>query len=105
MRGAVFDQAHPERGPDRRLTLRQAMDRAADELQRQPPKSPLVEASIWVIFGDINLGLGEPEVARKHWWCPTVIARCWEGLKSLSRAERRSFGADGARPLACFGLW
>jgi serine/threonine protein kinase len=62
----VLEQADPYHEPNRELTVRTLLDRAAQRLEEHQEMPPLVKASIGQTIGSVYLGLGEmPEAERQ----------------------------------------
>lgn len=62
----LFAQANPQNQPDRELTVRALLDRAAPQIQARFAGRPLVEATIHTTLGQIYHKLGETEPADQH---------------------------------------
>jgi serine/threonine protein kinase/tetratricopeptide (TPR) repeat protein len=62
----VLEQADPHHEPDRNLTVRTLLDRAASRLEGQAEMPPKVEASIRETMGRTYWALGEFEKAEPH---------------------------------------
>lgn len=62
----LFAQANPHEEPNRNVTLRAVVDRAAKKLDAQSIHRPSVEAAIRTTIGETYRGLGEYELSLKH---------------------------------------
>jgi serine/threonine protein kinase/tetratricopeptide (TPR) repeat protein len=68
----VLEQADPNHEPDRDLTVRALLDKAADRLERNTELLPRTEAAIRQTVGKIYWGLGEQKKAE------SLLARAYE---------------------------
>jgi serine/threonine protein kinase len=83
----LLGQASPGVQPDRELTLRRAVDRAAARVEARFADQPLVEADVRSTLGRIYVSLGESGEAERH------FRRC-------SELGRRELGEEDPRTLA-----
>jgi tetratricopeptide (TPR) repeat protein len=83
----LLDQASPENQPDRNLTLRTVLDRAAQRIAGRFDERPLVEASIRATIGDAYLNLADFPAAELH------LARAYD-------LRRRELGEEHPEALA-----
>jgi hypothetical protein len=88
----VLEQADPYHEPNRDLTVRTLLDRAAKRLEEHKEMPPLVKASIGQTIGSVYLGLGEMEAAERQ-------------MTQAYALEREHGGEDDRDTLAtAFGL-
>ncbi len=62
----VLEQAAPDRNLGRDLTVLEALDRAAENIEGEFGDNPLVHASIRTTLGDTYLSLGDLDAAESH---------------------------------------
>src|SRR5262249_54975708 len=74
--------------PDKDITLRKILDRAAARIPGRFPDQPLVEAAVRRTVGNTYQGLGEYELARTH-------------LEGAYLGFQRELGHDDLRTLEC----
>jgi serine/threonine protein kinase len=62
----LLESASPFRSPNRNLTVRETLDKAAVSIEGRFAKQPLIEATLRYCLGRTYIGLGEPEKAELH---------------------------------------
>jgi tetratricopeptide (TPR) repeat protein len=75
----VLEQADPYHEPDRELTVRTLLDRAAKRLEEHKEMPPLVKASIGQTIGGVYLGLGEMGQAERQLTAAYALEREYSG--------------------------
>ncbi len=83
----MFAQAGNQQEIDPNLTLREALDRAAERIGDRFQEEPLVEAAIRLAIGDAYLGIGEAKKAIPH-------------LEHCAQIRTELLGRDGVETLA-----
>lgn len=87
----ILQRADPQVEPDRDITLKTVLERAAEAIEKRFADRPLVEASIRFTIGDSFLNLGEYEQAKVH-------------LDRALELRREHLGAKSADTLAVQNL-
>ena len=82
----LLAQAAPENQPDRELTLRTVLDRAAEKIDGHFKDQPLVEADIRATLADSHYSLGDFAASHKQW-------------QRVRELRRQALGADHAKTL------